>query len=66
MSLPNGNLSGRTTQGVRETMADRWEGICLGRVDDGVALGQGYRDFLGCFGIPVRVFPLTYRDDGAH
>jgi hypothetical protein len=43
-------------------MADRWRGI-LGRVDDGVAPGQGYRDLLSCFGIPVSEFPLTYRDE---
>jgi hypothetical protein len=43
-------------------MADRWRGI-LWRVDDGVAPGKGYRDFLSCFGIPVGEFPLTYRDE---
>ena len=43
-------------------MAGRWPGI-LGRVDDGVALGKSYRDFLSFFGIPVSEFPLTYRDE---
>ena len=43
-------------------MADRWRGL-LGRVDDGVDPGQGYRDFLSCFGIPVSGFPLTYLDE---
>ena len=56
MSLPNGNLSGRMTQ------ADRWQGI-LWRVDDGVAPGKGYRDFLSCFGIPVSEILLTYREE---
>jgi hypothetical protein len=42
-------------------MEDRWRGIR--RVGDGVALGQGYRDILSCFGIPVSEFPLTYRDE---
>jgi hypothetical protein len=50
------------TQGGREMMADRWRGI-LGRVDNGVAPGQGYRDFLSYFGFPVSEFPLTYRDE---
>jgi hypothetical protein len=43
-------------------MADRWQGI-LGRVSDGAAPGQGYRDFLSYFGIPVSENPLTYRDE---
>jgi hypothetical protein len=62
MSLPNGNLSGRMTQGERGMMAVRWRGI-LGRPDDGVAPGQGYRDILSYLGIPVSVFPLTYREE---
>ena len=44
-------------------MVDRWRGIS-GRANDGVAPGKGYRDFLSCFGIPVREFQLTYRRDG--
>ena len=43
-------------------MVVRWRGI-LRRVDDGVALVQGYRDFLSCFGIPMSEFRLTYRRD---
>jgi hypothetical protein len=43
-------------------MADRWRGG-LGRVDNEVAPGQGYRDFLSSFGIPVSKFLLTYRDE---
>jgi hypothetical protein len=43
-------------------MVDRWWGI-LGRVDDGIAPGQGYRDILSCFGIQVSEFQLTYRRD---
>jgi hypothetical protein len=43
-------------------MADGWRGI-LGRVDDGVAPGQGYQDLLNCLGIPVSGFPLTYHDE---
>jgi hypothetical protein len=43
-------------------MAVRWRGI-LGRPDDGVAPGQGYRDILSYFGIPVSEFPLTYREE---
>jgi hypothetical protein len=43
-------------------MVVRWRGI-LGRVDDGVALVQGYRDILSSFGIPVSEFQLTYRRD---
>jgi hypothetical protein len=35
-----------------EMMEVRWRGI-LGRVDDGLALGKGYRDFVRYFGIPV-------------
>ena len=44
-------------------MVDRWRGM-LGRVNDGVAPGKGYRDFLSCFGIPVSEFKLTYWCDG--
>jgi hypothetical protein len=62
MSLPDGNLSGRMTQGERGMMAVRWRGI-LGRPDDGVAPGKGYRDFVSCSGILVSEFPLTYRDE---
>ena len=43
-------------------MAGRWPGI-LGRVDDGIAPGQSYRDFLSFFDIQVSEFPLTYRDE---
>ena len=43
-------------------MADRWPGT-LERVDDQVALGRGYRDFLSYFGIPVSEIPLTHRDE---
>jgi hypothetical protein len=43
-------------------MVNRWRGI-LGRVDEGVAPVQGYRDFLSCFGILVSGFQLTYRSD---
>jgi hypothetical protein len=43
-------------------MVVRWRGI-LGRVDDGVAPVQGYRDFLSWFGIPVSEFQLTYWRD---
>jgi hypothetical protein len=43
-------------------MADRWRGA-LGRVDNEVAPGQGYQDFLSSFGIAVSEFPLTYRDE---
>jgi hypothetical protein len=49
------------TQGGREMMTDRWRGI-LGRVDVGVAPGQGYQDF-SSFRILVSGFPLTYRDE---
>jgi hypothetical protein len=49
-------------QGERGMVAVRWQGI-LGRVDDGVAPGQGYRDILSYFGIPVSEFPLTYREE---
>ena len=50
------------TKSRKETMVGRWRGI-LGRLDDGVAPGQGYRDFVSYFGIPVSEFPLTYRCD---
>ena len=43
-------------------MVDRGQGI-LGRVDDGVSPGQGYRDILSCFIIPVNEFQLTYQRD---
>ena len=43
-------------------MVDRWRGI-LGKVNDVVALEQGYRDFFSYFGIPVSKFQLTYRHD---
>jgi hypothetical protein len=50
------------TQSRKEMMVDRWRGI-LGKVDDRVAPGQGYRDFVSYFGIPVSEFQLTYRRD---
>jgi hypothetical protein len=43
-----------------EMMVDRLRGI-LGRVDDGVSPGQGYRDFVSM--IPVSEFPLTNCDE---
>ena len=43
-------------------MADRWRGI-LGRVDDEVVPGKGYRDFISEFGILESNFPLTYCDE---
>jgi hypothetical protein len=49
-------------QGGKEMMAERRRGI-LGRADDGVAPGKGYRDFIGYFSILVSGFPLTYRDE---
>ena len=44
-------------------MVDRLRDILGRRVDDGVAPGQGYRDFLNYFGIPVSEFQLRYRHD---
>ena len=43
-------------------MVDRWRGI-LGRVNDGVAPRQGYREFVSYFDVPVSEFPLTYGRD---
>ena len=43
-------------------MADRWRGL-LGRVDDGVAPGKGYRDLFSCYGILMSEFLLTYCDE---
>jgi hypothetical protein len=42
-------------------MADPWRGL-LGRVDDGVAPGKGYRDFISCYSILMSEFLLTYCD----
>jgi hypothetical protein len=39
---------------VQDGNNGEWPGK-LGIVDDEIALGQGYRDFLSYFGIPVRV-----------
>jgi hypothetical protein len=50
------------TQRRGEMMVDRLWGM-LGRVDDGVSPGQGYRDFVSHFGIPVSKFPFTHRDE---
>jgi hypothetical protein len=61
-SLLNDNLSGRVTQCRREMMVDRWRGV-MGRVDDGVAPGKGYRDFVSYFGMPVSEFLLAHRDE---
>jgi hypothetical protein len=44
-------------------MVDRLQDILGRKVDDGVAPGKGYRDFLNYFGIPVSEFQLTYRHD---
>ena len=43
-------------------MADRRRDT-LGRVDDGVAPGEGYRDLFSCYGILMSEFPLTYCDE---
>jgi hypothetical protein len=43
-------------------MADRWRDT-LGRVDDGVAPGKGYRDFISCYCTLMSKFPLTYCDE---
>jgi hypothetical protein len=50
------------TQCRGEMMVDRLRGI-LGRVVDGVSPGQGYRDFVSYFGIPVSEFSLIHRDE---
>ena len=43
-------------------MADRRRDT-LGRVDDGVAPGKSYRDFISCYGILMSEFLLTYCDE---
>jgi hypothetical protein len=43
-------------------MADRWRDT-LGRVDDGVAPGKGYRDLFSCYGILMSEISLTYCDE---
>jgi hypothetical protein len=52
------------TQAGKEMMVVRGRGI-PGTVNDGVAPGQCYRDFLqvSCFGISVSGFRITYWHD---
>ena len=61
-SLLNGNLSGKMTQGRREMMAGQWRDT-LGRVENGVDPGRGYRNILSYFGTLMIEFPLTYCDE---
>ena len=43
-------------------MADQWRDT-LGRADNGVAPGKGYRDLFSCYGILMSEIPLTYCDE---